>query len=100
MIAGYFASLPFGDNSFNRILSVESFPCWLPDKEQTIDEYIAEITRVSQIGTIWRGTLPTYEIEDKVKFPTDVIIDKFVKSGWEVVANRDSFSAKLSTKIE
>lgn len=100
LVAGDFENLPFKDNAFNRILSVESFPCWLPSEEQAIDRYISEITRVSQIGTIWRGTLPTYEMEDAIKFPTDTLIRKFVESGWEVVVSAQSFSAKLVVKKE
>ena len=39
--------------------------------------YIKEITRVSQIGTIWRGTLPPrHDEHDIIKFPTDKIIKK------------------------
>jgi len=98
LVAGDFANLPFKDESFNRILSVESFPCWLPNEEQTIDKYIEEITRISQIGTIWRGTLPKYDEYDTIKFPTDVIIRKFVENGWEVFVSGDSFSAKLTLK--
>ncbi len=98
LVGGDFANLPFEDESFDRLLSVESFPCWLPDDEQTIDKYIEEITRVSKIGTIWRGTLPKYDEYDTINFPTDVIIKKFVKNGWEVVISGDSFSAKLVIK--
>lgn len=98
LVAGDFENLPFKDNSFNRILSVESFPCWLPNKEKAIDQYVSEITRVSQIGTIWRGTLPSYDIGDEIKFPTDVVIGKFVENGWEVVASVNSFVAKLVLK--
>lgn len=98
LVASDFVNLPFKDESFDRILSVESFPCWLPDEEQTIDKYIEEITRVSKTGTIWRGTLPKYDEYDTIKFPTDVIIRKFVESGWEVVVSGDAFSAKLMSK--
>ena len=98
LVAGDFANLPFKDESFNRILSVESFPCWLPNKEETINKYIEEITRISQIGTIWKGTLPKYDEHDTIKFPTDVIIRKFVENGWEVFVSGDSFSAKLTLK--
>lgn len=98
LVACDFANLPFKDESFNRVLSVESFPCWLPVEEQTIDKYIEEITRISKIGTIWRGTLPKYNEYDTIKFPTDSIIRKFVENGWEVVVSGDSFSAKLLIK--
>ena len=98
LVAGDFANLPFKDESFDRILSIESFPCWLPNEEQTIDRYIEEITRVSRAGTIWRGTLPKYDEYDTIKFPTDVVIRKFVENGWEVVVSRDSFTAKLAFK--
>lgn len=98
LVAGDFANLPFKDESFSRILSIESFPCWLPNEEQTIDKYIEEITRISQVGTIWRGTLPKYDDYDMIKFPTDIIIRKFVENGWEVFVSGDSFSAKLTLK--
>jgi len=98
LVAGDFTNLPFEDKSFDRILSVESFPRWLPNEEQTIDRYIEEITRVSKDGTIWRGTLPKYYEYDTIKFPTDSIIKKFVENGWEVVVSGNSFSAKLVVK--
>jgi ubiquinone/menaquinone biosynthesis C-methylase UbiE len=98
LVAGDFANLPFKDESFDRLLSVESFPCWLPDKELAIDKYIEEITRVSKIGTIWRGTLPEYDEYDTIKFPTDSIIRKLVENGWELVISGNSFSAKLVIK--
>lgn len=100
LIACNFANLPFENNSFDRILSIESFPCWLPNEEQTIDKYIEEITRVSKIGTIWRGTLPTYEMEDIIKFSTESLINKFVENGWEVVVSGTLFIAKLIFKYE
>lgn len=101
LVAGDFKNLPFKNNSFDRVLSVESFPCWLPNEEKTIDKYIAEITRVSRTGTIWRGTLPTYAgYWDTIKFPINTIIRKFVESGWEVVISDTSFSAKLVSKKE
>ena len=59
-----------------------------------------EITRVSRIGTIWRGTLPTYEPEDMVKFQTDDLIEKFVERGWKVIVSGISFSEKLIIKRE
>lgn len=98
LFAGDFENLPFDDESFDRILSVESFPCWLPNDEKLIDRYIEEITRVSKLGTIWRGTFATYDFEDKVIFSTDQIMEKFTKSGWEVFAHNNSFSAKLIYK--
>ncbi len=95
LIAGDFAQLPFEDESFNRMLSVESFPCWLPKEEKTIDTYIEEMTRISQVGTIWRGTLPKYYEDDIISFSTETIVRKIVENGWEVLVNGDAFAAKL-----
>lgn len=98
LVAGDFANLPFGENEFDRVLAVESFPCWLPDEEVSIDQYFKEITRVSMLGSVWRGTLPTYSEPEEVIFPTDRIVRKFVENGWEVFVHGAAFSAKLAIK--
>ena len=55
-IAGSWNSMPFADNTFNRIMSCETFPAyWSSDNSKNVNA-IKEITRVSQVGTIWRGT--------------------------------------------
>ena len=101
LVAGSLDNLPFKDNSFDRILGVESFPAWLPDDEKSIDKNISEITRVSRLGTIWRGTLPHYDENDKIKFSVDQLTDKFVEHGWEVVTSKqDHFFARLIYKEE
>lgn len=98
LVAGDFKNLPFLNNAFNRILGIESFPTWLPKEEKLIDNYIEEITRVCAVDSIWRGTLPQYDIEDEIIIPTNVLIEKFVKAGWEVIITNNSFIAKLIYK--
>ncbi len=99
VVAGLFDNLPFADNAFNRILSVESFPSWLPSDERTIGRYIEEITRICKPAAIWRGTMPTYDLPDEKIFPADIIISRIVENGWEfVLIHNWSFAAKLQAK--
>lgn len=96
LVGGNFIGLPFKDNSFNRLLSIESFPAWLPKDKKVIQRYFREITRVSQDGTIWRGTFPTYDEYDNPSVSFEELIGYFCLSGWEVVDMRGySFAAKL-----
>lgn len=100
LVGGEFRNLPFASEKFDRILSVESFPAWLPRKEN-IGKYFKEITRVSKLGTIWRGTLP---IERHVPYELPIndfeLIGFFLENGWEVVLDLSScaFFARLIEK--
>jgi SAM-dependent methyltransferase len=105
LVTGNFAALPFADHSFNRLLSVESFPAWLPDDKALITQYFNEITRISQPGTIWRGTLPSIEDGEKEILTESVLINEFTSNGWHIVIDKggNSFIAKLgeqSSNIE
>jgi SAM-dependent methyltransferase len=100
LIGGHFRDLPFKDGKFDRILSQESFPAWLPPEQKTIDRYFQEITRVSREGTIWRGTFPYLESAEE-KYIEDIeIIRGFTKNGWEVVFDVGNrfFIARLTNK--
>lgn len=96
LVTGDFRGLPFADNSFDRMLAVESFPAWLPKNRDLIQRYFQEIK-----GAIWRGTLPTY---DEYNTPTisDYELTKyFCDNGWELVVNNGiAFIARLVDKYE
>lgn len=101
LVGADFKALPFPDKSFNRLLSVESFPAWLPKDKTLIDRYLDEITRISEAGTLWRGTLPSSE--DDRDIPTvlhEELFSMFVQRGWELVIDQgnNSFTAKLSQR--
>ncbi len=91
--------LPFGDASFNRIMSLESFPKhanWIWDHAETFKE----VTRVSAPGTVWRGThagasygINVYE-EDWVK----EMLNQMNGNGWDVCVANSLFIAKLVNK--
>lgn len=98
LVGGEFEKLPFPDKSFNRLLSVESFPAWLPKDKNLITSYFDEITRVSKQGTIWRGTLPTYDEFEKPFISSEELVLEFTKRGWELVVDNGgnrSFIAQL-----
>lgn len=98
LVAGDFRSLPFADKTFNRLLSVESFPAWMPKDKELIGKYFEEITRISKPGTIWRGTLPSFEDFEKPFVPTEELATEFTKRGWELVidSSNSSFIARLA----
>lgn len=102
LIAGNVANLPFQSNSFNRLLSVESFPAWYPKNREQVSKYFQEITRVSQPGAIWRGTMPTYDDFETPYLSNDEFADIFTQNGWELVIDRGSiaFMAKLVAKSQ
>lgn len=99
-VAGGFDCLPFADNSFNRILSVESFPAWLPKGQADFNRYFTEITRVSQKGAIWRGTLPSMEGLLPSGYKSFSLEKAFCENGWEVIFphKRGYFIAHLVDK--
>lgn len=85
LVAGDFKNLPFADQSFDRLLSIESFPAWMPKDRDLIGTYFDEITRVSKQGTIWRGTLPTYDDYETPFMSNEQLAKEFTKRGWELV---------------
>lgn len=97
LVGANFEALPFADGLFNRLLSVESFPAWLPKDEKKVERYFDEITRVSSHDALWRGTLPT--LGDESDMPTITHYDlarMFTQRGWEVVfdTGKNSFAAR------
>jgi len=98
LVGGNFEKTPFADSAFDRILSVESFPAWMPDDDTLVEQYFSEITRVSKPGTIWRGTLPTDDILDILD--TEIIAKQFASNGWELIIDKGNtaFMAKLVSK--
>lgn len=98
LTAGYFGNLPFKDNSFDRLLSMESFPSWLPhDGANNIDpskieQYVKEIARVAKEGALWRGTLTENTLYHVKEY--------FLKCGWEFYIDtaNNYFAAKLFKK--
>lgn len=94
LVAGHFSTLPFRNDSFDRILSVESFPAHLPKDKASVDKYIREITRVSKEGTIWRGSGTRNIPRNTQKIPE--LYDTICRNGWElVVTEGDFFIARL-----
>ena len=99
---GHFDNLPFSPGVFDRLLSVETFPSWLPFSLDMAKRYFEEISRVSKNGAIWRGTLPRldevhhYHIKNEIS--EDDLIRLFVVCGWDLVIDRakSSFMAKLT----
>lgn len=58
-VAAAWASIPFADNSFDRILTVESFlafPFSLAKSKENVLQAVREITRVATDRAIWRGS--------------------------------------------
>ncbi|MCJ7792494.1 MAG: class I SAM-dependent methyltransferase [Candidatus Marinimicrobia bacterium] len=100
LVGADFKDLPFNSDSFDRILSVESFPAWLP-KRENVSKYFEEITRVSKEGTIWRGTMPIWSYgESKTPMSYHELVHFFTKNGWELMVDfrSTSFAARLSKK--
>lgn len=98
LVAGHFRDLPFGDDTFDRVLAIETFPAWLPRYKEDTERYFMEITRVCRNGAIWRGTFASQiELESKNADEDDVIAG-FTKNGWELVIDRvkNSFMARLA----
>lgn len=96
LVGGEFKRLPFKNDTFDRFLSVESFPAWMPRNKELVKKYFEEITRVSKDGAIWRGTFPVYDEYDNEPVSGKELIDYFCQNGWEVVNERGySFIAKL-----
>ncbi|OGF25096.1 hypothetical protein A2303_05740 [Candidatus Falkowbacteria bacterium RIFOXYB2_FULL_47_14] len=98
LVSGDFGALSFKTDSFNRLLSVESFPAFLPSTLKKIEEYFQEITRVSRIGTIWRGTFSEEEDIENKEVNFDQLKKLFGKYGWELVVSNNSFVALLQNK--
>ncbi len=99
-VAGEFGNLPFADNTFDRMLSVETFPAWLPKDSADFERYFREVTRVCQKGTIWRGTSPTFEDLLPNGYTNFSLQNAFCKNGWEVIIPnaRGYFAAHLVKK--
>ncbi len=96
LIAADFKNFPFIDNSADRILSVQSFPSYFPPQE-VAEKYMQEITRVSKVGTIWRGNTP-FENEDDSDIDAWAFRHMALRNGWEFVEIGNSFIAKLLLK--
>lgn len=98
-VGGDWNHLPFKDNSFTRILSVESFPKhaeWIWDNGNTFKD----ITRVSAEGTIWRGThvgLYNNESVQNNDWVSEMVRNMTV-NGWDVCVSNRIFVAKLINK--
>ncbi len=98
-IGGDWNKLPFKDNTFTRILAVESFPKhadWIWGFKDTFKD----ITRISQLGTIWRGTHSSFNATETVAeddWKTEMV-QSMKANGWEVFINKRIFIAKLVHK--
>lgn len=103
LVGAHFKALPFAKDEFDRIVSVESFPAWVPDDRNLVKQYFQEITRVSKEGTIWRGTLPTVdEATDIQPISMKDLVSEFCANGWEIIVHGSGFcfAAKLINKNE
>ena len=97
-VGGEWGKMPFADDSFDRLLSYESFPKYGMSRNQSVEDYkkvFKEITRISEVGTIWRGTYGTSFAGDGMPTPAAVM----TSNGWEVyVFPTGDFVAVLSNK--
>lgn len=103
-IAGVWQRLPFADNSFSGILSLESFPRYaeLDLNSENNQMIFSEITRVSKKGAIWRATMLP---DDWVRIAPDVMLvqqvaikNNLLKNGWEVYMHPRLMAARLKDK--
>lgn len=98
-VGGDWNFLPFKDDSFTRIMSVESFPKhaeWIWDFKQTF----RDITRISKAGTIWRGThlgLRNKETAQESEWISEML-QSMTTNGWDVFVSNRIFVAKLISK--
>jgi hypothetical protein len=91
--------MPFADNSFSRILSVESFPKhaeWIWDYKSTF----SDITRISKEGTIWRGTHLGPDFNQPVLQSDWVgeMAERMTQNGWDLYVSNRIFIAQLVSK--
>lgn len=97
LVGGDFKNLSFPDNAFNRLLSFNSFPYWLPSTGALMLKCFKEITRISRDSALWRGTLPfdSYtHLHNSIS--EQAVFDGFCANGWEVVdVMHRKFAAKL-----
>ena len=97
-VGGEWGKMPFADDSFDRLLSYESFPKYGMSRNQSVEDYkkvFKEITRISKVGTIWRGTYGTSLAGGSMPTPAAVM----ASNGWEVyVFPTGDFVAVLSNK--
>ncbi len=97
-VAGEWGKMPFHDNSFNRLLTYESFPRYALSRTTSKEDYIStfkEITRIAQPETIWRGTLGKWSTDVDELHPAI----QMVKNGWTVYEYPDEiFIATLDEK--
>lgn len=99
-VGGDWNNLPFKENSFNRILSVESFPKhaeWIWDFERTF----RDVTKVSSPGTIWRGTHFGTNYDDNRPMDSDWVTEmlrNMTVNGWDVYVSKRIFIAQLAEK--
>lgn len=103
-LAGRWQKMPFGDNSFDRVISVESFPVHYGSGrsrdlslEDAIDITFKEITRISRQGGLWRGT-PAMGTKLAGKPIGEYMVNKFLENGWEIYVFSACFVAKLVKK--
>ena len=103
-VAGRWYALPFKKNTFDGILTCESFPRHAPN-DISSPEYtstIKEITRVSKPNAIWRSTLfPTFYDAFQPGYTEAKrlgLVNIMLENGWEVYINERVMIAKLANK--
>ena len=94
-VGGDWNKLPFKDNEFTGIFSLETFPTyaeWIWDYEKTFEEF----TRISKPGAVWRGTLKDGSVKGD---PASMALVSYMTgNGWDVFINNHKFVAKLVNK--
>lgn len=75
--SGSWDNMPFEDNTFTGLLSVESFPRYRTRRPESTIKTIKEITRVAKPDAVWRATFSRSFTDE------ETLIHTMVENGWE-----------------